>query len=408
MSRVIVVGGGASGLVAAIQAARNNNQVTIIERNNTCGKKILITGNGKCNYWNEDQDINHYHSSNPDILSQIITVENQNLVLEFFHSIGIVPKINKGYYYPYPNIAASIQYALKKEVEVEGVTLIENVVVNSIEKEGNEFIINSDTEHITCDKLILATGSKACPKTGSDGIGYDLAKRFGHTIIPVLPALVQLKGEGNYFKLWNGIRTYATLTLYEDGKYCKEESGELQLTEYGISGICVFNISRFVSNGLHAHKKEAVMINFAPWFTGNVQAFIEWMGQRNQAMTNRKLYELLEGFLHYKLVDILLKISNIDKQKSWIQLTDNEKKILVELILAFPLEIIGTNSFDKAQVCSGGVSLEEINPITMESKKVKGLYIAGELLDVDGDCGGYNLGFAWISGMIAGRGVESD
>ena len=238
------------------------------------------------------------------------------------------------------------------------------MVIDSIEKEGNQFIMNPGKEHFICDKVVLATGSKACPKTGSDGIGYDLAKRFGHTIIPVLPALVQLKGDGNYFKLWNGIRTYATLTLYEDEKYCKEESGELQLTEYGISGICVFNLSRFVSRGLYQSKKETIKINFIPWFRGNMQELIEWMNQRNQTMINRKLYELLEGFLHYKLVDVLLKISNINKQKSWIQLTDKEKKILVKLILSFSLEIVGTNSFDKAQVCSGGVSLEEVNPIT--------------------------------------------
>lgn len=402
MNKVIVIGGGAAGLVAAIHAAKNNHDVTILERNNSCGKKILITGNGKCNYWNEDQDLNHYHSSNMDVLDKIITSENKNKALNFFSSIGIIPKVKDGYYYPYSNLAASIQYALIKEAEVSGVKFIYDITIEKVEKKNDLFIIN---DSITCDKLILATGSKACPKTGSDGIGYDLVKKLGHTIIPVLPALAQLIGNEPYFKLWSGIRTQTNIELYIADKKIKAEEGEIQLTDSGISGICVFNLSRYVSESIYNNKKTHVKINFMPWFKGDVDDFIIFMNNRNIRMKNRKVYELLEGFLNYKLVDVILKINKIDKNINWSDLKKQEKESIGLSLLEFYLNIIGTNSFDKAQVCSGGVSLEEINPTTMESTLVKDLYIIGELLDVDGDCGGYNLGFAWMSGIVAGENV---
>ncbi len=403
MNKVIVIGGGASGLVSAITAAKGGNDVTILEKNNTCGKKILVTGNGKCNYWNEDQELVHYHSSSDEALTKIITSENKNKVLNFFSSIGIIPKVKEGYYYPYSNLAASIQYALIKEAEVSGVKIIENYNVESIIKKDNEFIINDD---IKCDKVILSTGSKAAPKTGSDGSGYDLVKSFGHKIVPILPALVQLIGEESYFKLWNGIRTQASVKLNIDKKFIKEEEGEIQLTEYGISGICVFNLSRYVSASIYQNKKVSVNINFAPWFKGDETDFIIFMNNRCERMQERKIYELLEGFLNYKLVDVILKINKIDKESNWNYLSEKEKMSIARAILSFYLNITNTNSFDKAQVCSGGVPLDEINLNTMESKITKGLYIVGELLDVDGDCGGYNLGFAWMSGIVAGESIN--
>ena len=219
MSKVIVIGGGASGLVAAIHAAKNNHDVTILEKNNICGKKILVTGNGKCNYWNEDQELSHYHSSSMDILEKIITSENKNKVLNFFSTIGIIPKVKDGYYYPYSNLAASIQYALIKEAEVVGVNIIENYNAQRIIKKDNKFIINDLVE---CDKLIISTGSKASPRTGSDGTGYELVKALGHKIITVLPALTQLIGEETYFKSWSGIRTQTNILLYIDNKLIKK------------------------------------------------------------------------------------------------------------------------------------------------------------------------------------------
>ena len=397
MKDVIIIGAGASGLVSAITAARRGKKVTILEKNDKCGKKLLITGSGKCNYWNIDQNIKHYHSSNNELLDKIITIENQNKALNFFDLLGIIPKIKNGYYYPFSNMALTIQNALVYELKKLNIEVIYNFEVTEIIKK-DYFIINPKGENITAKKIILSSGSKACPKTGSDGIGYTLANSLGHNIINPNPALVQLKGEGNYFKKWNGIRTEATLSLYEDDKLIKKETGEIQLTDYGISGIVTFNLSRFVSINLKKHE-EKILINFMPWVKESAYAWL-----KKQSKLNYPIDQTLERFLNYKLVNIIIKKSKI-KSNSFKKLSEDEFKNLINTLTHFTIIIKDTNSFDKAQVCSGGIPLTEINLKTMESLKTKGLYFSGEIIDVDGDCGGYNLGFAWMSGIIAGENV---
>lgn len=403
--RVIVVGGGASGLVSAIFASMNGNEVTILERNSFCGKKILVTGNGKCNYWNADQDISHYHSTDLELLSKIVTPEIQEKVLAFFDMLGIVPKIKNGYYYPYSNQATSIQTALILQAQLSGVKFVNNVYVQSITKENNIYHIETSNGLFLADRVIMATGSKASPKTGSDGNGYNLITRLGHSIIKPLPALVQLNGDGKHFKDWAGIRQDVTVRLIEDDHFVREETGEIILTDYGISGICVMQLSGMVAKGLEANKSECILINFVPWLTSNENEFIEWMNVRTKRVKRRTVRQLLDGILNYKLVNLMVKESKIDPDSQWQELNANSKLLLAKNIVSFEQKIISTHTFDKAQVCSGGVPLTEINPHTMESLKNKGLYIIGELLDVDGDCGGYNLGFAWISGILAGNAI---
>ena len=399
MKTITVIGGGASGLIAAIYAKTSSTQVILLERNSDCGKKILATGNGRCNYWNSDQDLKHYNSSSKYLLENIITDQNKEEVMSFFNRIGIIPKIKNGYYYPYSNQAVSIKNALITEAKRIGVHIYNDTYIDSIRRENNKFIINYNKKTIISDSVIVATGSKAAPKTGSDGNGYDLVKRFSHSVIAPLPALVQLRGNENYFKEWAGIRSDVKISLYSNNEFIREEEGEIQLTDYGISGICTFNLSRFVSRGLYENKKEYVLINFLPFLEENKMAFFE---ERNNLVRGRTLIEFLEGLLNNKLVKVLLNIININCDRKWQDLRYDEKEKLVEIITNFKLEIIGTNSFDQAQVCSGGVPLSEIKIKTMESIYQENLYIVGELLDVDGDCGGYNLSFAWISGMLAG------
>ncbi len=409
MEQIIIIGGGASGLVAAIYAKRKNNQVIILEKNNKCGKKLLLTGNGRCNFWNQDQSLENYNSTNKNNLRDIITEKNQKEILSFFDKIGIVPKVKDGYYYPNSNQASSISNALLLQVESLGIKIKYNSEVEKIDRLDNKFIITTLTDEIiSCDKVVLATGSKACPKTGSDGKGYELAKNFNHTIIDVVPSLVQLRGNGSYFKLWNGVRCDAKISLFENNCKIKEEYGELQLTDYGISGIPTFNISGLVARGINNNKKEIVKIDFLPFINKNEQEFITYCDNKSKFILNLKIYQFLEGMLNYKLVETILKVAKIDKQKRWQDLTISEKKRLYYNLKSFEFLITGTNSFDKAQVCSGGVSLLEINPKTMESKLIKNLYIVGELLDVDGICGGYNLSFAWISGMLAGKEISKN
>lgn len=399
MQKVVVIGGGASGLVGAINAARLGNEVILLERNSSVGKKILITGNGRCNYFNADQNLRHYHSSNDDILSEIITDNNLNLVLEFFDSIGIVPKVRNGYYYPNSNQAISVKEALLFECELLGIQIINDVFVSSIKKDLDKFIINGNIE---ADKVILATGSMAAPKTGSDGNGYALASSLGHTIIKPLPALVQLVSDGKFLKEWSGIRCDVKASLYEDGNVVLEETGEIQLTDYGVSGICIFNLSGRCARGIDLGMNEEVIINFLP----DVNDFMSFMELRNKKVRGRNISRLFDGLLNYKLVNVLLDMANISKDKMYDDLSSFEKEKLRDVVCGFKLKIKGTKSFDNAQVCSGGVPLCEVNPLTMESKRCENLYLTGELLDVDGDCGGYNLTFAFVSGMLAGKDLK--
>ena len=398
---IVIIGGGASGLVAAITASKNkNNKVTLIEKNQTLGKKILATGNGKCNYYNSDQNLSHYNSTNNDLIKEIITKENLKEVEDFFSSLGIIPKIKNGYYYPFSNQATTIKNALVREVEKNTKVLLETTV-EKINKIENKFKVKTNNGVIECDKVIIATGSKASPKTGSTGEGYNFLKEFNHTIIDINPALVQLKTKGNFLKDWTGIRTDVEVSLYINNKNIKSDQGEIQLTNYGVSGICIFNLSRFVPIALNNNDKVEVKINFLP-FTSTPEELLKDLSNNNS------INDILEGILNNKLVAVILNKSSINKNKKYNELSIKEKETLIENLTNFTLEVIGTNSYEECQVCSGGVPLTEINTKTMESKIVKNLHIVGELLDVDGECGGYNLTFAWVTALLAGKSDLND
>ena len=402
MKKVVIIGGGASGLISSIFAKNKDNEVIILERNSVCGKKILATGNGRCNYWNENQNLRHYNSTSKNLLEKIITLDNQKQIMTLFNRIGIVPKIKNGYYYPTSNQAISIRNALVTEATKLGVKIYQDALVDKVTHSNNKYIVEFNNKKIIADSLIIATGSKASPKTGSTGIGYTLAKSLGHTIIEPLPALVQLVGQGKYFTSWDGIRSDVNVSLYAANKFIKEETGEIQLTSYGVSGICIFNLSRFASAYLKENKKVEVVINFLPWLKEDA---ITYFDKRTSLMPSRTIFELLEGLLNNKLLNTFLSILKLAESRKWTNMSKQEKINLINVLTNFHLPIIDTKSFDNAQVCSGGVDLSEINPNTMESLINKNLYIVGELLDVDGDCGGYNLSFAWISGMLAGKSI---
>lgn len=405
MKNVVIIGAGASGLVAAIYAAKNGNNVTLIERNNKCGKKLLITGNGRCNYFNDDMSIKHFHSTS-NVLNKIITKENIEEIKTLFKKIGIEPYIKNGYYYPSSNTSISFKNALEKEAIVNGVTILNNILVEDIIQD-KKFIINPKKEKIIADKIILATGSKAFSNTGSDGSGYNFAKKFNHKIIKVLPALVKLKTDNKYLKDFEKIRCQATLTLYENNNFIKKETGEIQFTKDAISGICVFNFSQYVSKGLETNKDEKIIINFIPFVkcetTDDVLKYLE---EKNETVTGRNIEQLLETILNYKIVKVLLKKATINPLKHYNELNKKEKYNLAKSLISFEVNITSTGSFEEAQVCCGGVDLNEINYLNMQSIKNDKIYIIGELLDVNGDCGGYNLTFAFISGMLAGRDIK--
>ena len=402
MDRIVIIGAGASGILAGIYAKNSNNEVIILEKNNKPLKKLLITGNGKCNYFNENFNIDKYSSEDIKSLSNVITIENKNEVLNFFDSIGIIPRIKNGYYYPSSNQAYSIYNALLKEVEVKGVKIKTESSVIDIKKE-NKFIITLENEKIECDKVIISTGSKAYPKTGSDGDGYNFAKKFNHSVNKLYPALVQLTSNDKILKELDGVRVDVKVTLFKDNKKIKEEIGELQFTKEGLSGICIYNLS------IKANIGDVVSINLLNDFNiYNSEDFVLIFEERNNIVKNRSITELLEGYLNYKIVNAVLKKCNIDSSKGYSKLTKEEKILLGKMLTNLQIKIEGTKDYNSSQVCGGGISLKEVNMDTFESKLVSGLYFTGEVLDVVGECGGYNLGFAFISGMLAGKSVNND
>lgn len=400
MQKIVIIGGGASGLSCAIKAKNNNNEVIILEKNNACGKKILVTGSGRCNYYNDNQDLSNYYSNSKN-LDKIITKENNLKVENFFNELGIIPKIKNGYYYPMSNQASSIRNILVEKVLSKNIKIIENAFVKDIVKENDKFRIFYNNEEIIADKVVLATGSYASLNEFSNS-GYDILNKFNLKIEKILPSLVQLKAKGNFFKKWNGVRCDAKVSLYEDGKFLKEEVGELQLTDYGISGICIFNLSGYVSRGLNNAKTETIKIDFLP----SIDNLDEFFYKRSKNLNDIGINTFLEPLLNYKLVDLFLDLANIKKDKLYQDLTSLEKNSLISIIKNFNLELIGTNSYSKAQTCTGGLSLDEVNLNTMEVNKIKNFYVIGELIDVDGICGGYNLTFAWLSGILSGSDIN--
>lgn len=388
MSKVVIIGAGASGLVCGIVAARRGNNVIILEKNKV-GKKILVSGNGRCNYFNDDFSIDHYRSNNIDILNKYINDDNKNKVLEFFSSIGIVPRINNGYYYPYSNTSTSILNSLLVELKRLNVKIINEEVIDIVDNR----VITNNNEYIS-DKIVLATGSLASLKD-TFNFGYDYLTKIGHKITKLSPALVQLVGNDNYTD-WAGIRCDAEVSMYEDGNYIDRQFGELQLTNYGLSGICIMNLSGRISKGLNNHKEE-IRINFIP-FIGDLNKYLE---ERNNEIKDRTIIELLESIINYKLLYFILKKSKIKDNCKYNELNNKEKELLINNLVNFNVEIVDTKGISNAQVVSGGLRLDEVD--NFESRIKPNLYIAGELLDVDGDCGGYNLGFAWLSGIIIGE-----
>lgn len=398
--KIVVIGGGASGLVAAITAARNGADVIVLEHKEKVGKKILATGNGRCNFTNEYMEISCFRGEDVERIDAVLKKFGTKETLHFFDELGVFPKSRNGYYYPKSNQAAAILDVLNMELKRQQVEIVCNSHVTKIEK-TKQFKVLSSTGTYMADAVILAAGGKASAVLGSDGSGYSLAKMFGHTISPVVPALVQLRGNGTFFKQISGVRADAKISLYVDGELLGEDTGEVQFTDYGLSGIPVFQISRFAALALYQKKTPKVRVDFFPEFTGEeLTLFFEKIIRQNG---EKKAGEFLVGLLNKKLVPILLRASGV-RERTLISEVEKERlERLIDKCKGFEIEITETNSFEQAQVCAGGVRLNEIDIETMESLYEKGLYLAGEILDADGICGGYNLQWAWATGYLAGK-----
>lgn len=405
-TRIAIVGGGASGMMAAIAAAELGAEVWIYESKDRLGKKILATGNGKCNFTNLIQEDSCYRGTDATFSKKVRETFNVEQTLDFFKKIGIEPKVKNGYVYPNSEQAASVADALAMELRTKKVKVIQEQVY-SVKGEKGAFLVKSENSQNEFDKVILCCGSPAGMKNPKDFSGYTLAERFGHHITDLIPALVQLRCKEKWFKTISGVRTEGVITVFENGKEIAAENGELLFAEYGLSGIPVFQISRFAGEALNRGSKVTCKVDLLPGYTKkDLEALLI---SRYETLKNRTAEELLVGLHNHKLNYILLKELGIDPvadSKKAYHSDDFSK--LATLYKDLTCQVTELNPFANAQVCAGGVSTSEINDATLESKLVKGLYFAGELVDVDGTCGGYNLQWAWSSGYVAGSHAAQD
>ena len=401
MRHIAVIGGGAAGMMAAITAAREGAKVTILEHKDRIGKKILSTGNGRCNFTNTYQAPDCYRSDNKEFPWKVIQKFNVEKTISFFKELGIYPKDRNGYLYPYSDQAAAVLEILQIEVAHLHICIMTETNVSDIQPVKKGFRISTDKGKITADRIILACGSKAAPVTGSDGSGYQLAKQLGHRIIPVLPALVQLRFAEKFYKSISGVRVQGTVAIYADDSFLASDTGEIQLTNYGISGIPVFQVSRYAARALYQKKSVTAILNFMPDM--EKEEFFTFLQKRIISRPHKTLEEFLIGLFPKKLCELWIRLSHLSKEMQVSDLTDEQLKKIIMLIQQLRTCITATNSFEQAQICCGGVDTTEVDPVTMESKIIPGVYFAGELLDVDGICGGYNLQWAWSSGFVSGR-----
>ncbi len=401
MRKIVVIGGGASGIMAAITAAREGADVTILEHKDRIGKKILSTGNGRCNFTNMDQKPEYYRSDIADFPWKVVSRFPVEDVIRFFQELGIHSRSRDGYLYPFSDQASAVLDVLRMEVERLGIHVVTSVNVNKVFSGKKGFQIQTNQGKYSADRLIIATGSKAAPVTGSDGSGYELAKSFGHHLVAVVPALVQLKCKENFYKSISGIRIQGKVSIYVDGTFCSSDTGEIQLTNYGISGIPVFQVSRYAAKGIHNKQKVTAVLDFMPDFPE--EEFKLYLKNRILYHPEREMEDYFTGLFNKKIAGLFVKLAGLDLKRKAGTLNENELNALVKCIKTFETKVIDTNGFENGQICAGGVSVDEVNVKTLESKIIPGLYFAGELLDVDGICGGYNLQWAWSSGFVAGK-----
>ena len=435
---VAVIGGGAAGMMAAIEAARAGAIATLIEKNPQLGKKLATTGNGRCNYTNldmGDQIGGKFRGFHPEFAAPALDALPPEAVLDWFRAIGVEPRFRGSYVYPNSDQASAVVDALREELHRLSVKVHYNAEVKSVQRidadtevsaaktsmpgkaasaseirekrNAGYFMIQCTDAVVKADRVILAAGSKAAPKTGSNGDGYFIARKLGHTIVPYVPALCGIRCAGDAFRALAGIRTEAALELVIDGHSVDREAGELQLVDYGISGIPVFQLSRYAAYALQEGKKAAVYINFLPGFTDEAEdpreCALRLYRQRQQRLAGRKMESFFTGLLHQKLGQLLLRMASVRPELPVAELSEKQLRSLASLSVRFKAECVEMNGFLQAQVVAGGVDTTEVDPGTMASRLVPGLYFAGEVLDIDGICGGYNLQWAWASGFVAGR-----
>lgn len=401
MIRIGVIGGGASGIMAAIQAANEKASVTILERKDKIGKKILATGNGRCNFTNKNMSASCYYTDDISFVEETLNTFSKEDLLNYFNFAGVLCKEKNGYYYPASEQASTILDALNYELKERDVLVVTNCDVIKIEKQKNEFLVYTSTNEIyRFDKIIISTGGKTGLSKNESANGYSILKKLGITSTKTYPALTSLSCKGFNFKGISGVKSECIITLLENGHEIMKDSGEVLFNDSGISGIVTFQLSHAALESVDNNNDVKVVLDLLPGLDEvSVKTFVETKMMLHSDLT---VEEFMVGIHNKKICYELIKRSLL---KADSMVGDYDIKTILNMVLSLKhmeLIVINESTYDKAQVTGGGIPLDEIMP-SFELKKIKGLYVTGELLNVDGICGGYNLQWAFSSGYIAGK-----
>ena len=396
---LIIIGCGASGMAAAISASVYERDILILERNPVPGKKLPATGNGKCNFTNENVTESDFRSLSGNAFSYYRRFDSNDAVA-FFKSLGVPVFSKNGYCYPHSNQAASVRDALVNRLEECNVPVRTDCRVTAVEKKDDCFILKCGKEELRCDRLIIAAGGQAQACFGTDGSFYYILKKLGHTVVEPLPALTGLTSDVSFLKDIFGVRHEAEIGLQIDNETVYREYGEIIFNKNGLSGIPVMDASSFAARALTEGRKVRILLDFFPEISGTELTDFLKNHYMNSSLS---MGRCLTGVLNDKLIGVILKKCGVSKD--YFQRTGDAESLFDKMaaeMKKFVLPVTGTNGFDSAQTTSGGIPLNELDSNTLESLRCPGLYIVGELADVDGKCGGYNLQWAWTSGVIAG------
>lgn len=407
---VCIIGGGPAGMMAAITTAEKLKgikcEITIVEHKDKLGKKLLATGNGRCNFANELIDDMSFRGENASFAYNVVDRFDLDRLLDFMKRIGVLHTSLNGYCYPRSLQAATVCDALKLKLNSLRVNICCNVNVSGIENRDNGYVLRTDVEDIRAKYVVIAMGGKSYKSLGSDGSGYKLAKKMGHRVTRLYPALCGLVANGLDFKVCSGVRAKGNISLFvKDRRICGSE-GEIQFADYGISGIPVFQISRYASDSIAKENRVQAVIDLVPEFDIlDIKEIISNIIKSNKKQT---ILSAINAFIPIKLAKAILKRMKIDASVGAEQIDNGMLITIAGELKGLKIGIEGDCGFEKAQVTAGGVDTSSVFLKTLESKINSGLYFAGEVLDVDGNCGGYNLHFAFASGYIVGKSIANN
>ncbi len=399
---LVIIGGGASGLTAALAAAEAGIRPVILERMDRVGKKILATGNGRCNLTHLSADPSRYHGADPAFTAPALSRFGVARTLELFAKMGLETKTEEnGRIFPRTDQASAVLDVLRYEttrLQAEELCLSE---VRTIESADGVFRISLGNGHVRfASTVVLAAGGRATPALGSNGSGFQLARGLGHSVVEPFPAIVQLKLREPLLRKLKGVKILGRLDLTTGGDSLGSATGELLFMEYGLSGPPALKCARTVNELLSGGRRPSVTLDCFP--EKSPAECLAQLESRRDSLGYKSASDGLVGLVHKRLIPVLLEKAMVDRDKPWKKFTDAELRRLSACLKSWTFEVIGTRSWLDAQVTAGGVSTREIVPETLESKLVPGLFFAGEIMDVDGDSGGYNLQWAWSSGRLAG------